>query len=84
MRQGALAAEESELRVLENKDYLICPSYPLINVVPLAATLETMVACSNYRTKNRFPSLSYFDRQSGCSIFRTSQTKVKHLFPHLL
>ena len=33
-----------------------------------------MHSCAQFRTKQRFPAMTYFDRVTGCSIWRSSQT----------
>ncbi|CDW83756.1 myotubularin-related protein 1 isoform x3 [Stylonychia lemnae] len=74
-RQGIDLNEGNLFRLWENKNYKTCPSYPQINIVPKEADDRLILQTSNFRTKGRLPCLTYFDKFSGCSIFRSSQPK---------
>jgi len=45
----------------------------MLSVIPKAINDQVMTSCANFRTKHRFPSMTYFDRVTGCSIWRSSQ-----------
>jgi myotubularin-related protein 6/7/8 len=51
-----------------------CQTYPILNIIPRSVQDSTLEACARYRTKNRFPALTYFDKLTGCSIWRSSQS----------
>jgi len=54
-----LADKKCNLRLLNNKNFEICKSYPKELIVPLSITDEEVVECSNFRTKARFPGKIY-------------------------
>ena len=39
-------------------------------------TTKQVEACSKFRTKNRLPAMTYYHKQSGTSIWRSSQNKT--------
>ena len=43
-------------------------------MIPRDIPDRILESCAKYRTKNRFPALSYFDKITGCSIWRSSQS----------
>lgn len=60
-------------RIFKNKDYSVCATYPNMLVVPKCMKDNQIIACSKFRTKNRLPAMSYFDKNTGCSMWRCSQ-----------
>jgi myotubularin-related protein 6/7/8 len=64
------------MRIFINEDYETCPTYPSINVIPEEINDQMMINATKFRTKRRFPSLTFFDKNTGCSIWRSSQTMV--------
>jgi myotubularin-related protein 1/2 len=89
-RQG-IQFDDSEykLRMINlNKNFTLCPTYPQILFAPKVMTDEEVKEASLFRTKNRFPVLSYvYNGVNGnknnsskvgysyASIWRSSQTK---------
>lgn len=61
------------MRRFENVNHALSPTYPFLSVIPKAVSDAAMVGCANFRTKKRFPAMTYFDRQTGCSLWRSSQ-----------
>ena len=59
-----------------NEKYQICESYPRSLVVPRSISDTMLKHTVRYRSKNRFPALSYFYKENGCSIVRCSQPLV--------
>jgi hypothetical protein len=66
-----------------NENFKLCPTYPEKLIVPRLISDEEIKEASLYRTKNRFPILSYVyhntpsikGRPTYASIWRSSQTK---------
>ncbi|XP_058145951.1 phosphatidylinositol-3-phosphate phosphatase MTMR7 [Dasypus novemcinctus] len=56
-----------------NRDYRACESYPTELYVPRAATAHIIVGSSKFRSRRRFPVLSYYYRENQASICRSSQ-----------
>lgn len=63
-------------RVFENKNFVESPTYPWVNFVPKDIRDRDVVASAKFRTKGRFPSLTYYDAKTGTSLWRSSQTKI--------
>ena len=75
-RQGIQNFSTSkEFRVMKNTDYKFCESYPKRLIVPNNITDEELKKCSEFRTKNRIPTLTYRYNLNGSCIWRSSQTK---------
>jgi len=53
----------------------VLSTYPQRVVVPYVMSDEDIEECSKYRTKERFPILSYYNKLNGASIWRSSQPK---------
>lgn len=58
-----------------NKDYNLVPSYPEKLIVPENIKIEEIIEASNFRTKNRFPVLCYYNDNNKTFMLRSSQTK---------
>ncbi|XP_010994010.1 myotubularin-related protein 7 isoform X1 [Camelus dromedarius] len=56
-----------------NRDYRVCDSYPADLYVPRSATAHIIVGSSKFRSRRRFPALSYYYRENHASICRSSQ-----------
>lgn len=83
-RQGINFLDDNYLLKITdlNKNFNLCPTYPEILIVPRGISDEEIREASNFRTKNRFPILSYVytnignrNRYCYASIWRSSQTK---------
>jgi myotubularin-related protein 6/7/8 len=61
----------------DNVEGSTCPSYPQRVIVPTGMTDPEVVDCSKFRTKERFPVLTYYYAGLGSSIWRSSQPKVR-------
>ncbi|XP_059820158.1 myotubularin-related protein 6 [Hypanus sabinus] len=56
-----------------NRNYKICDTYPTDLYVPKSVTKPVIVGSSKFRSKGRFPTLSYFYQQKQAAICRCSQ-----------
>lgn len=78
-RQGLNLRDKScKFKLFElNKNYSLCSTYPEILIVPKSISDEEIKEASNFRTKFRFPTLSYVYTKDGnwASIWRSSQTR---------
>ena len=66
---------ENTFRRVDNSKFEFCSSYPKKIVVPITMTDEDIKKCATYRTKERFPALTYRYKKNGKCIWRSSQTK---------
>ena len=65
---------ENEFRILDNSKYNYCSTYPNQIIIPKSMTNDGIKNCSQFRTKERFPALTYRYKNGKC-IWRSSQTK---------
>ncbi|XP_066400935.1 myotubularin-related protein 6 isoform X2 [Molothrus aeneus] len=56
-----------------NRDYKICETYPRELYVPRTASKPIIVGSSKFRSKGRFPVLSYYHKNKEAAICRCSQ-----------
>ncbi|XP_071599550.1 phosphatidylinositol-3-phosphate phosphatase MTMR7 isoform X2 [Heliangelus exortis] len=56
-----------------NRDYGVCDSYPTEVYVPKSANAHIIVGSSKFRSRRRFPALSYYCKDNNASICRSSQ-----------
>ncbi|XP_002164142.1 myotubularin-related protein 6 [Hydra vulgaris] len=56
-----------------NIEYKLCETYPSIVYLPTSATVEVIKACALFRSKNRLPVLSYYNKSTKTSICRCAQ-----------
>ncbi|XP_028657886.1 myotubularin-related protein 7b [Erpetoichthys calabaricus] len=56
-----------------NRDYGVCDTYPTEIYVPKSATPPIIVGSSKFRSRGRFPALSYYNQGNHASICRSSQ-----------
>ncbi|XP_062983099.1 myotubularin-related protein 6 [Elgaria multicarinata webbii] len=56
-----------------NRDYKICETYPRELYVPRTASKHIIVGSSKFRSKGRFPVLSYYHKDNEAAICRCSQ-----------
>uniref|UniRef100_A0A8C0E4U9 Myotubularin related protein 6 n=1 Tax=Balaenoptera musculus TaxID=9771 RepID=A0A8C0E4U9_BALMU len=56
-----------------NRDYKICETYPRELYVPRIASKPIIVGSSKFRSKGRFPVLSYYHQNKEAAICRCSQ-----------
>ena len=66
---------ENTFRIVDNSKFDFCSSYPKKIVVPISMSDEDIKKCATYRTKERFPALTYRYKKNGKCIWRSSQTK---------
>ncbi|XP_073501505.1 phosphatidylinositol-3-phosphate phosphatase MTMR7 [Phyllobates terribilis] len=56
-----------------NRDYRVCDTYPTDLYVPKPASVPIIVGSSKFRSRGRFPTLSYYCQDNNASICRSSQ-----------
>ncbi|XP_071980807.1 phosphatidylinositol-3,5-bisphosphate 3-phosphatase MTMR8 isoform X4 [Engystomops pustulosus] len=56
-----------------NKDFKVCSTYPTSLVVPKEASESTIIGSSKFRSRERFPVLSYYYKDNNAVICRCSQ-----------
>ncbi|XP_051790464.1 myotubularin-related protein 8 [Erpetoichthys calabaricus] len=56
-----------------NATYGVCSTYPALLGVPKTASKPTIVGSSKFRSRGRFPVLSYFYKKNNATICRCSQ-----------
>ncbi|XP_028832550.1 myotubularin-related protein 7b isoform X2 [Denticeps clupeoides] len=56
-----------------NSEYRVCDTYPSDLYVPKSATPSVIVGSAKFRSRGRFPVLSYYHRDNSASICRSSQ-----------
>ncbi|XP_004631093.1 myotubularin-related protein 6 isoform X2 [Octodon degus] len=56
-----------------NREYKICETYPRELYVPQSASTPVIVGSSKFRSKGRFPVLSYYHQEKKAAICRCSQ-----------
>jgi len=53
----------------------LCNTYPRNLIVPKDITDDDLKQASSFRTKNRIPTLCWYDKEKKSSLWRSSQTK---------
>ena len=66
----------NDYQILDNSDYKICSSYPKYLLIPKLISKKNIEYCASFRTRNRFPVLTYYYKRNGASIWRSSQCKI--------
>ncbi|XP_067114254.1 myotubularin-related protein 7-like [Osmerus mordax] len=56
-----------------NSEYRVCDTYPAELFVPRSATPSVIVGSSKFRSRGRFPALTYFHQDTLAAICRCSQ-----------
>ncbi|KAJ1986568.1 phosphatidylinositol-3-phosphatase ymr1 [Dimargaris cristalligena] len=75
-RQG-VDALESRWRITEvNRDYELCATYPHVLAVPAKISDRVIQYAAKFRSKKRFPVLSYIHRTNLATMTRSSQPMV--------
>lgn len=77
-RQGITEGETSTGWRLSavNHDFEVSPTYPSLVAVPAAISDEDVAKAAEFRTKKRFPALSWRHPTNGASIMRSSQPRA--------
>ena len=68
--------ESSTYRILDNSNYDFCSTYPKKLIVPKSMSDNEIKSCALFRTKKRFPTLTYYNKENSTSIWRSSQCKT--------
>eukprot|EP00854_Cymbomonas_tetramitiformis_P001679 gene1679-2331_t len=72
-RQGALEDSTPWRLTTVNKEYELCPTYPSVLVVPKIVADDDVCKAAAFRSRNRLPALTYWDKESRGAVFRCSQ-----------
>ncbi|XP_037550040.1 myotubularin-related protein 6 [Nematolebias whitei] len=56
-----------------NRDYKVCETYPRDLYVPITASKPIIVGSSKFRSKGRFPVLTYYYQEKKAAVCRCSQ-----------
>lgn len=59
-----------------NSNYKFAETYPSVLVVPKTISDNVLIHAGRYRSKSRIPALTYYHKESGCTITRCSQPLV--------
>ena len=57
----------------ENSNYILCETYPKDLIIPKSFKEKDLYELSSFRSKKRFPVLTYYYSKNKTSIFRSSQ-----------
>lgn len=53
----------------------ICKTYPEFVIIPNSVSQTELEGSAKFRTKRRFPAMSYYYKRNGTSLWRSSQNK---------
>jgi hypothetical protein len=59
-----------------NKDFRLCSTYPQILIAPRQITDDELFIVSNFRSGHRLPTLSWGDKETGATMWRSAQPKA--------
>ena len=71
-----IKSEFSKFQIIINENYSICKTYPLKCIIPNNISIKDLKICAEYRTKNRFPALTYYYSNNSKCIYRSSQNMI--------
>ena len=71
-----IKSEFSKFQIIINENYSICKTYPLKCIIPNNISIKDLKICAEYRTKNRFPALTYYYSKNSKCIYRSSQNMI--------
>ena len=76
-RQGIDLSSDNnkQFKILDNSDFTFCETYPKNLIIPFDINDKDLNEGASFRTKNRFPTLTYYYKKYGNCIWRSSQTK---------
>ncbi|CDQ76607.1 unnamed protein product [Oncorhynchus mykiss] len=66
-----------------NRDYKVSDTYPAELYVPKSATHPVIVGSSKFRSRGRFPTLSYYCKENHVSLDRSLKT-TGHVYFYIL
>lgn len=61
---------------IDNLRHNICDTYPNTVLVPKPFSLEHVIACASFRTRNRFPAMVWINKNMTATMWRSSQPKT--------
>ena len=56
-----------------NAEYAVTPTYPRVLYVPSCVDDDVLLGSAKFRSRSRFPVLSWYDRETGGAIARSAQ-----------
>ncbi|PKY45005.1 phosphatases II [Rhizophagus irregularis] len=75
-RMGVFAKSSAWRFSSINENYMICPTYPYMLIVPYKISDNVLNHAAKFRSKSRIPTLSYFHHHNKATITRSSQPMV--------
>lgn len=75
-RLGILDGDTSWRMSSANFDYKLCDTYPQLLIMPKAISDEELFIISNFRSGHRLPVLCWGDKDTGATMWRSSQPKA--------
>ncbi len=64
-------------KLIKNTDWSLCRTYPQVICVVAFADFDYLKRIAKFRSKGRLPVLTYLQRRTGCTLWRSSQPKTK-------
>jgi phosphatidylinositol-3-phosphatase len=61
---------------IANNEYRLCNTYPKVIVVPRKISDDDLVGISNFRSGHRLPVMCWGDKDTGATMWRSSQPKA--------
>lgn len=62
-------------RIVDNRTFKICSTYPQLLLVPGKMSDQAVLSCSRFRSRERFPVITYYYKPKGTIMARSSQSK---------
>ena len=75
-RQGALGEQSHWRKTALNESYELCPTYPSVLLVPASVDDGLLQEVAKFRSKQRLPALSWFNKETQAAIVRCAQPLV--------
>ena len=63
---------EAHFQIYDNSQYQLCSTYPGKLVFPASADKDIILESAKFRSSQRLPALTYFDKVTGVTIWRCS------------
>ena len=63
---------DNGFREFVQAEYSLCKSYPRKLVFPANASNELIEGSAQFRSSQRLPALTYYDKVTGVSVYRSS------------
>lgn len=66
-------SREALFQIYDNSSYSLCQTYPATLIFPAQIDIVSIEESAKFRSSNRLPALTYYDRVTSASIWRCSQ-----------